>query len=359
MRREGLDLAMRFDCVPIPQPSAPPPVPALAPPGAAAGRRDDPDPAAAGGAGPDRPGRGAAPGRRGAGQGQVRRHPAVAGSTWPTGPTRWCSAWSSCSSGSSATGSVAAAGSTGASCSSVLLLLAAVAWSSGGSACRAGVGGRRDAAVDLDPTRAAADYRATGRAGRGRRRLGRGGAGPVPRGGPGAGGADHPRRPAGPDRLGGGLPGLAGAAGLQRVPSERGAETFNAVVYGDRPADPGDLRAAGGPGRPGDGGGRPGPTWPRTSRWRPDEPRRPSAGCAGSPGILAGRDPGRGWPWWLSWAAPTGSRPTTRGRPPPPARERWVRCWRPRASRSRHRRAGDAATARVRTGPWWWPTPTG
>ena len=25
MRREGLDLAMRFDCVPIPQPSAPPP----------------------------------------------------------------------------------------------------------------------------------------------------------------------------------------------------------------------------------------------------------------------------------------------------------------------------------------------
>jgi hypothetical protein len=24
MRREGLDLAMRFDCVPIPQPSAPP-----------------------------------------------------------------------------------------------------------------------------------------------------------------------------------------------------------------------------------------------------------------------------------------------------------------------------------------------
>ena len=26
MRREGLDLAMRFDCVPIPQPSAPPPV---------------------------------------------------------------------------------------------------------------------------------------------------------------------------------------------------------------------------------------------------------------------------------------------------------------------------------------------
>ncbi len=26
MRREGLDLAMRFDCVPIPQPTAPPPV---------------------------------------------------------------------------------------------------------------------------------------------------------------------------------------------------------------------------------------------------------------------------------------------------------------------------------------------
>ena len=27
MRREGLDLAMRFDCVPIPQPSEPPPGP--------------------------------------------------------------------------------------------------------------------------------------------------------------------------------------------------------------------------------------------------------------------------------------------------------------------------------------------
>ena len=26
MRRESLDLAMRFDCVPVPQPSAPPPV---------------------------------------------------------------------------------------------------------------------------------------------------------------------------------------------------------------------------------------------------------------------------------------------------------------------------------------------
>jgi hypothetical protein len=41
MRREALDLAMRFDCVPIPQPSAPPPaylpwvppVPSAAPPG--------------------------------------------------------------------------------------------------------------------------------------------------------------------------------------------------------------------------------------------------------------------------------------------------------------------------------------
>lgn len=40
MRREGLDLAMRFDCVPVPQPSAPPPVylppmppPRLPPPG--------------------------------------------------------------------------------------------------------------------------------------------------------------------------------------------------------------------------------------------------------------------------------------------------------------------------------------
>jgi hypothetical protein len=35
MRREGLDLAMRFDCVPIPQPSAPPPVylPWVPPPG--------------------------------------------------------------------------------------------------------------------------------------------------------------------------------------------------------------------------------------------------------------------------------------------------------------------------------------
>jgi hypothetical protein len=32
MRREGLDLAMRFDCVPVPQPSAPPPVPLMMPP---------------------------------------------------------------------------------------------------------------------------------------------------------------------------------------------------------------------------------------------------------------------------------------------------------------------------------------
>jgi len=43
MRREGLDLAMRFDCVPIPQPSAPPPptyfLPAPMPPTPAPGPR--------------------------------------------------------------------------------------------------------------------------------------------------------------------------------------------------------------------------------------------------------------------------------------------------------------------------------
>ena len=104
-----------------------------------------------------------------------------------------------------------------------------------------------------------------------------------------------------------------------------GAESFNAVVYGDRPADAGDVPADGGARRQvtaAAGAGRPGR---RRARWRPDErgPARRRRRSGWVAGIVAGAlalvvlaPGGDGRP------RPTGSRPTTRGPPRRPERAR-------------------------------------
>ena len=210
MRREALDLALRFDCVPVPQPSAPPacyyPAARVSPRPLRVRRRPPVTVSgwsgAAGHSDPDRRRRGAA-----ARQPRNWRRPSTAASrlgrraaepAWPgAGPDR-----RGCPAGSCSAPRAAAPGSARASSSRSCCCWWPSDSSSGRSGCRAGADGTRTrpwiwTPVFRPPTTGAC------RSARRARRLAGCGTRSVPSRGPRARGTDHPRGPAGPNRLGG------------------------------------------------------------------------------------------------------------------------------------------------------------